>query len=321
MSRYLRALRDLGISDTNALESLTPLLEAYYTASSRLHRALAPHGGTTHSALSRAASPSHDPDAEEVMFVTVFDKLGVLSITDDYTARITDALFRYAWRHHQANCFVAHLAASQPPRASTVGGEQSSSDGCGNCALLSSPSPSHFTYGPQPPVVHPSDAAVSAVRLLIVAADKTANPTQTARKVASVALLALHRRVMSTVYTGGSANGAAADDDDRGCVIGEPPTPMARPAAGPRAGTSARPAAAVVSDGGVVGNVLCGQPTDKSRVVDDGMSSAAQAAATLFCSAQGKGSSNTTPPMSASASALVSSPTAAPSSTPAATPD
>eukprot|EP00168_Porphyra_purpurea_P001762 TRINITY_DN12090_c0_g1_i1.p1 TRINITY_DN12090_c0_g1~~TRINITY_DN12090_c0_g1_i1.p1 ORF type:complete len:163 (-),score=2.78 TRINITY_DN12090_c0_g1_i1:43-531(-) len=94
MSRFVRALRDLGIYDANAIDVLTPHVEAFYAASAKLQRALGPYGGTDHAVLIRASAPSHDPDADEVHWVTTFDKLGLFNIDDRYTSRMVDAFFR-----------------------------------------------------------------------------------------------------------------------------------------------------------------------------------------------------------------------------------
>ena len=200
MSRYVRELRDLGVSDARAIEALARHIESLYTASAKLHRALAPYGGTAHAVLSRASAPDHDPDADEVCWVAVFDGLGLFNMSD--RSRMIDALFRYIWRHHEADMFVTQLAAIRPGRSASrapVG-----DDGRGGPPLVrpTAPSPSNWIPSPTPPAtVRPTDRHLAPMRDLISAIDKVANPAVLARKVATCALLALYQHVYTTHYS------------------------------------------------------------------------------------------------------------------------
>lgn len=220
MARYVHVLREIGVTDTNAIETLGPLIEQFYTASARLHRALLPHGGTAHAAVSRAASPSHDPDAEQVRWANIFDKLGLFSMRDTYTSRMIDALFRYIWRFHEADGFIAQLASRRASEAVPVVGAPNvaagEAQGQPRRALLA-PHNSAWVYGPRPDVVVPSASVLVAARRLITVLDETPNAAAAARKVAACSLLALYKHVFSTVY---KAVDAASPDGDEPAVAG-----------------------------------------------------------------------------------------------------
>lgn len=220
MARYVHVLREIGVTDTNAVETLGPLIEQFYTASARLHRALLPHGGTAHAAVSRAASPSHDPDAEQVRWANIFDKLGLFSMRDSYTSRMIDALFRYIWRFHEADGFVAQLASRRAPEAvPVVGAPNVAAGGAQGQPLraLLAPHNSAWVYGPRPDVVVPSASVLVAARRLITVLDETPNAAAAARKIAACSLLALYKHVFSTVY---KAVDAASPDGDESAVAG-----------------------------------------------------------------------------------------------------
>lgn len=216
MSRYAQALHEIGVADPVVVETLCPLIKAFYDASARLHRALAPHGGTTHAVLSRCSSPSHDPDAMEVQWMSVFDKMGLFDVTDTFTAGMTDALFRYIWRHREVSGYIAHLASQRPQTQSRGAADDIGGTANNSPVKLAFPSQTSWIYGSQPAVVIPSSGALSVVRTLIKSLDKLSNPAVVARDTASCALLALHKHVISTVYKSGGTGDAHDVEDDPG---------------------------------------------------------------------------------------------------------
>lgn len=135
----------------------------------------------------------------------MYHKLGLFSVRDEYTARVTDALFRYIWRHHEADCFVAHLASRLPVADSLVAAANDvTKDATKTRPRLGLPAPSQTLWTfetTQRAVVKPSDAAHTAVCALITAIDKATNPATAARKSAAFALSALHAHLFYTVYT------------------------------------------------------------------------------------------------------------------------
>lgn len=321
MSRYAQALHDLGVSDPNAVESLPPLLKSFYDASATLHRALVPHGGTAHAALSRAFAPAHDPDAEEVLWVSVFDKIGLFNIDDKYTAGINDALFRYIWRFHQASSFVTHLAsrraASTGADAVGAGGNQEST---ADPVVLSCPTQKDWIFGAQPAVVVPSAAAISLVRNLILTLDKVSNPAVLCRDLAAGSLLALHKHVFSTIYNRGPglpAVSTALEHDYQDAAAN------GNKASGESSGAEGEARAGNNESEGVAGAAAAGNDMDvdeegapdNQAAMDTSQSAAAQAAAQLFCSSQPSPARGLALPASTvpTSTALAAQPAAAPS--------
>lgn len=288
MNQYKHALRELGLTDPKVVDALSPLVDAYYNATARLHRALASHGGTAHSVISRSSSPSHDPSSVEVVWVRVFDKLGIYDLDDSFTAPVSDALFRYAWRHHRANCLVARLASSRP--AGALPTQQPANEDAE--VPLSGPSSSLWLAGPRPAVVLPNDASVTALRTFIGVLDKANNPAACARKLAAVALMALYKHIFAAVYRGSKEKDAAdaGGRDAVGGFNGAAPgstfksTGEASEATSAVAGEGALnvdrfPPSSAVGDGG-------GSAAVRPSVLGDGSSDAVHTAAALFRRAQ-----------------------------------
>lgn len=248
MARFVKVLRGLGLTDARVVDTLAPRMEALYTASADMNRALLPYGAAVHTAVSRASSPTYDPNAEEVLWGTVYDKMQFFSVRDDYTSRVIDAVFRYVWRHHEADCFVAHLASRQPTKDAPAGsvarrvvespGSGGGADDGGaddDGAVLRAPSQAHWVNAPdRPAVVAPSEDALLAVRAVITTIEKVANTSVAARKATFMSLIALHKRIFSTVYAVGvggrlSSSHAAPSDaahshlDDIGPNLPRPP--------------------------------------------------------------------------------------------------
>jgi len=280
MSRYVRALRDLGVNDARAIEALAPHIESLYTASAKLHRALAPYGGTAHAVLSRASAPDHDPDADEVYWVTIFDKLGLFNMSDRYTSRMIDALFRYIWRHHEADMFVTQLAAMRPgTSASQAPVDDDGRGGPFPPQRPTAPSVSTWISSLTPPAtVRPTDRHLAPIRDLITAIDKVANPAVLARKVATCALLALYTHVSTTHYSTATVEEIGED--------GEEPT-IALSATGHRSGAAGSSCKGNDAASGVAAAADAMQVVDGQAVnnTGDGGTAAADAAAVDYCEA------------------------------------
>jgi len=212
MSRYVRALRDLGIRDAKGIDVLAPRMEAFYSAASKLHRALTPYGGTAHDVLSRASAPSHDPDADEVTWVTIFDKLGLYNMDDPFISRIIDALFLHIWRHHEADMYITMLAAMRPGGRSA----RSPMNDDTSRGLPAAPSFSDWIASTtQPATIFPAGAEVAALRGVVVAIEKVPAPAILARRVAMCALLALNKHIRSRHYATTVNNSADDHSSDQ----------------------------------------------------------------------------------------------------------
>lgn len=292
MSRYAQALHDLGVSDPNAVESLAPLLKSLYDASATLHRAVVPHGGTAHATLSRASASAHDPDAEEVLWVSVFDNMGLFNTRRQVHSGHQRTLFRYILRFHQASSFVTHLASR---RAASTGadvvGAGGNQESTADPVVLSCPTQKDWTFGAQPTVVGPSAAAISLVRNLILMLDKVSNPAVLCRDLAAGSLLALHKHVFSTIYERGPGLPALSTvfehDSQDAAANGNKATGDSSGAEGEaRAGNNE---SEVVAGTASAGNGMDldeeGAPYNQAAM-DTSQSAPAQAAAQLFCSSQ-----------------------------------
>lgn len=192
----------------------------------------------------------------------MFDKKGLYSMRDDYTARMMDAMFRHVWRYREADFYIAQLASRRPLALDSPSGEDLPlGESPLAAAALSAPLSSMWVYeDTHPEVVHPVETSLAAVRGAISALEKRANPAAAARRVTTQALVALHKHLSTTLYTGSqhdstqraSPNVTTGASENPNAVHGPllipggsaaPTTPE-----GPRAGTSqTTPAGSVLS--------------------------------------------------------------------------